>query len=212
MENEIAKTENNVAAICNKLMGQNINTADTITAMNTIQWGDYLPVVDANYNLSGSYVRADIDTDKWIATHDSMAAIYRSSITDEKRIDETNGVYLAESIKMKKFQLFTRKPGQLAVGNKYAIYDTLAEAQEELRRWLKIEFEENDNISYLDESIITDLCILYKGYAAPGWYKCEGSYYAIVMFDDEIDSDDFTEFSYDLTKYSIEEIEVEDER
>lgn len=29
---------------------------------------------------------------------------------------------------MKKYQLFTRKDGQQPVGNKFAIYDTLAEA------------------------------------------------------------------------------------
>ena len=112
---------------------------------------------------------------------------------------------------MTKFQLFTRKPGQLAVGNKYAIYNTLAEAQSELRRWLISEYAENDNIGYLDDGIISAIDLVeYRGYDGAGFYKALGDgQYTPVLFDYQINSDDFTEFSYDLTKYYIEEIEVE---
>jgi hypothetical protein len=115
---------------------------------------------------------------------------------------------------MTKFQLFTRKPGQLAVGNKYAIYSTLAEAQTELRRWLKIEMSKNGNICYLfDYAVEADKIegIEYNGYKGAGWYRCNSGYYDIIFYSFSINADDFTEFWYDLTKYFIEEIEVENE-
>jgi len=117
---------------------------------------------------------------------------------------------------MKKFQLFTRKPGQLAVGNKYAIYSTLAEAQEELREWFVGTMNDNVCIDYLDDSIVAEdelIGIEYLGYKGAGWYMSVGDGVVNLIFlAEHIQDDDFTEFSYDLTKYFIEEIEVENER
>ncbi len=126
---------------------------------------------------------------------------------------------------MKKYQIFKKIAGQSCVPYKYAIFDTMAEAQDALRRMLKETHQIGTYTSILNyghynlDIIERDRKegIEYVGYTEPGIYEGQGlninehCIIELVYSDREINSDDFWRYSYDNWEEYIEEIEVQDE-
>ena len=117
-----------------------------------------------------------------------------------------------------KYQIFKKVNGQQPKAYKYAIFDTKAEAQEELRHYCQHFYSEKDNYMYLNEAIIADWKAQNEGeniefprYTVPGIYGCQSGEYELVYSDAEINSDEFDSYSYDNWTEYIEEIDIPNE-